>query len=537
MYIIYTGTLYVRASDVRLLAKTSQPRALKNFVRSSHELKCCIFVSWGFWEPEISRPLEAVTQAKPPQLLDEHIWIWSAILEWTFADVSLMRYHPHFLHQFFSAGGDESEESVRMANGLKRCWLKFEWHLFGLWAPSVHAESTLGHWTLLALRRAEPPEIYYFETLSDQHPVCKERAERILKVLELPGEVVRTNNFRQRNDECAACVMHYSEDVVRYASGEGWGSVLGFSKRREHEIRTLMSACVKTLETARLKWVSKFIEEEAKIQMLHKALIKKAGTSETLEQKLAQYKLTMGAAAVAEHCMGDELSDIECPEGFGVDQGKGKGKAKSAFKKKLNKKTKPAAEVKLPLELEPTVAEVAPPAPESDPPAPEVDPPAPEPAPESDPPAPEVALEVVLPAGPEVVLPAEPVPPIDEVAPVALQPVQELMSKTEKGFNVWLKSLSVNQLQSKIELIYLSEDVRPEIQNYLEFVRSGETLGMCTKCRWAGCEKCSHEHALRYVLRWHKPASWWKRDAGTILRMSPLRRRLLYIYIYMYVCV
>ena len=32
----------------------------------------------------------------------------------------------------------------------------------------------------------------------------------------------------------------------------------------------------------------------------------------------------------------------------------------------------------------------------------------------------------------------------------------------------------------------------------------------CAKCRRKGCEKCEYLRAMRYAVRYQKPAEWWR---------------------------
>ena len=46
-------------------------------------------------------------------------------------------------------------------------------------------------------------------------------------------------------------------------------------------------------------------------------------------------------------------------------------------------------------------------------------------------------------------------------------------------------------------------------REYLECVQSMDGMvKWCTKCKRAGCEKCSYKWALRYVVRHQQPAYW-----------------------------
>ena len=45
---------------------------------------------------------------------------------------------------------------------------------------------------------------------------------------------------------------------------------------------------------------------------------------------------------------------------------------------------------------------------------------------------------------------------------------------------------------------------------YVECVQSTEHMVKnCSQCRRRGCEKCTYVHALRYVVRWQRPADLW----------------------------
>ena len=55
-------------------------------------------------------------------------------------------------------------------------------------------------------------------------------------------------------------------------------------------------------------------------------------------------------------------------------------------------------------------------------------------------------------------------------------------------------------------------DFKADAKAYGECVQSMEHMARnCSNCRRRGCEKCTYVHALRYVVRWHKPADWWMR--------------------------
>ena len=127
------------------------------------------------------------------------------------------------------------------------------------------------------------------------------------------------------------------------------------------------------------------------------------------------------------------------------------------------------------------------------------------------PPVPPPAIEPLPEAGNEAgneqeafVLP----PVVAEAVKKAARPP----AKGEKGFEKWLKALSFLDLQMHCESIF---NTNADARQYVQAVADNENMRVCSKCRFThGCEKCTHEGALRYVLRWGKPASWWHRQTG-----------------------
>jgi len=405
------------------------------------------------------------------------------MLEWSLPQVSVMRWHPHFLHRLW----DESEKAgplrERLCAAIRKGWEKFEWHLFPIFAPPAE-EAGLGHWTLLALRScAEPLEIFYFDGLHEPNACCMQRAQLVMSILGIDEALSVTNKWRQKGDECAIALLHNSEQVMRYAGGEGWGATRGATDERFKGIREFLGKWLRQLEKARLKWRDESNKEELDIKKLHAAMQQRLGIKQDAETKLKQLKEIMGAKAVAEYLEGSGLPDIEPPEGFGEDQSKGKGKGKGKGKDKS--KGKDMGEVEVSSVLEP--------------------------------PAPAVLEQI-----PEPIEKA-PLPPPDEMPPDVPIEASIGLVKGEKGFEAWLTSLSKEELQHRIAALSISNDLRVQISGYLEWVAHHETIEVCGKCRYAGCEKCSVIKSLRYVVRWSKPAWWWKRINGRCLREGPLR--------------
>ena len=101
---------------------------------------------------------------------------------------------------------------------------------------------------------------------------------------------------------------------------------------------------------------------------------------------------------------------------------------------------------------------------------------------------------------------------------MAEQEVQEesederVLRRFDRGFETWLKGKSEQELERVVNLLMKDHELEQDTKAYVECVRSMEHMVKnCTKCRRKGCEKCIFVHALRYVVRWQKPADWWRR--------------------------
>ena len=220
------------------------------------------------------------------------MWLWFAMLSWTFPSVSAMRWHTHFLYRLWVEHESQGADLEGLRATLVRGWSKFEWHFFPIWFKTPEAE--LGPWTLLVLRRpetfsGEAPEIFYFEGLSEPRQGCKERAQLVLNILGIDAARPQTNKWRQKGDECAALVMHYEEQVMRHAAGEGWGATRGLTSERHKSIRQALGKWMQNLEKARVKWIEDSAEEGAQIKKLHETLRKKLSLADETETELPSF--------------------------------------------------------------------------------------------------------------------------------------------------------------------------------------------------------------------------------------------------------
>lgn len=104
--------------------------------------------------------------------------------------------------------------------------------------------------------------------------------------------------------------------------------------------------------------------------------------------------------------------------------------------------------------------------------------------------------------------------PAAEAAPK--KPKQEHYERMSEGFTVWPRALDLPTLDILFAKKTLEwHDHASQLSEYVSIVKSSETLGVCSKCRWkCGCGFSSYKAALRYVLRIGKAAHWYYRASG-----------------------
>ena len=103
-----------------------------------------------------------------------------------------------------------------------------------------------------------------------------------------------------------------------------------------------------------------------------------------------------------------------------------------------------------------------------------------------------------------------------EVEAKAEEVVEEvvIMQRIEKGFEQWLGRLSEEQLEQVVSRLMRGHQNEKATREYTACVKSMEhAVRYCSKCRRGGCEKCDYLKSLRYVVRWQKPADWWRRSS------------------------
>ena len=95
----------------------------------------------------------------------------------------------------------------------------------------------------------------------------------------------------------------------------------------------------------------------------------------------------------------------------------------------------------------------------------------------------------------------------------ATEPENEVvLRKFDQGFEKWLRNKSEEELARVVSVAMRGHEFEADTKAYVECVQSMEHMVRnCSKCRNRGCEKCTYVHALRYVVRWQRPADWWKK--------------------------
>ena len=88
-----------------------------------------------------------------------------------------------------------------------------------------------------------------------------------------------------------------------------------------------------------------------------------------------------------------------------------------------------------------------------------------------------------------------------------------------------VRSLTVPELETLAERWIEKSPLKAELQSYLDHQKRTEIVKGCSKCRKAerGCEKCTYQQALIYVMRNMTTPYWWPTHKGP-LRAVTLRR-------------
>ena len=214
-----------------------------------------------------------------------------------------------------------------------------------------------GHITLLSMEAVKSGfEFFYFETLDNLNIVCIEQAQFIVDLVDPEhGPLQRTNVFRQRDEECATCAMHYMEVRARVRMAEPAGMVRGLVHERYNQIRSALGSCMTNLSKARVLWLQKEKESEEKQEKLQLLLAETKSLAEVEAKKLKAVSAEYAETASAFSSAGIGLPDFPLPlssaelrqQVKAAAKAQGKAKAKPvAAEKKAAAKGKAKAEAK-----------------------------------------------------------------------------------------------------------------------------------------------------------------------------------------------
>ena len=370
--------------------------------------------------------------------------------------------------------------------------------------------------------------------------VCFSKAQHLVDIIAavdkglLSKPLERTNILKQKADECTEMFMHYFELEVRASAGEGWGATKTLHPEHRRQIRNALKLWSMNLEQVRLKWQEAEKASSTKKKVLSQWVQLQIGEIAKADVELD--KLYEVAAKVAQ--LLSKHSDLP---GFVLPKRLPKPKAKSKPKAKPTAKALQSAEA---VASEPATEASEPAVEASEPVAAQPEAAVAEPLGAVEPTVaaqPEAAVAVETEAAqpeaaqPEAAVAVEPEADQPEAA-VAISPEAWLqgskpitivlldedkaeveaklaeLSAGEIAYKEWRDRLSTAQKLMIIDEWYAKAENYNSLKKMVELVKSKQTLGTCSKCRWGelGCERCNYEQSLNYVLRWGHVASWFK---------------------------
>ena len=357
-----------------------------------------------------------------------------------------------------------------------------------------------GHWTLLAIQTKKDeatPEVRYYESLEIMNDICFSKAVKLCGLFDIPEHsVIRTNHFRQKEDECTEVVMAYMESEVRNLNGESFGAVKTLHPNQRRLQRVALQRFCDNLEKARMQWYDKECLAVEKKKTLAKWIENKVGKDHLIQMQLLKLKTIAEKTA--------EL--MQQHKGLvGFDLPKPEPKPKS--------KAKPKAEIALPGSQSADVSGSCGVQPEQE---------------EQSAQQPECELEKQS-AAEELedlqnqVAKAEggnDMTDVSECDPQLIEEMQERLDSGEKEFNSWAKEITKEQRQLILESLLEKSPYLSDIKAYLKYVQLHQITQGCTKCRFSsGCEKCWHDKAQIYAIRRGKVPAWWSRTSKVIAGM------------------
>jgi len=487
------------------------------------------------WAPERGEPIGSVTQKNPECFESQQVKIWCGLTQWSIQPKSVVVYDPDYVQVLTNTahGAVEPERLEAIQANFKAAFPRTERHIFPI---SSWKHESVEHWTLLVLE-AKTKMVRYYETLDKQKKANFEAAAVILQILEFEGKLGRANQVRQLAVECGEAICHYVELEVRQAAAEGWGSVRGFTPQRRREMRSKLGVACTNLQKVQADFKERVQKEEREFEKVERLKDAALGKVQRMRKEIEAIKAVQAAQAADSFSEGADV-ELVLPPGFAEGEKAKKRQAKpqdpKEFKNMLEKeavakkkKDEEEAEKKKTEEKEPEEKGKKPAKKDEKETEKKTKNEEEETEKKKKKKIEEEEAEKKKKKKIEEEEAKKKEKKIEEGDVVVVEKevseleykASELLRKGEKGFEKWLKGLSVERLEEIVTEPQGGGDEDPAWKKYLEWVKEHETIKVCSNCRWYhGCETCSYEHALRYVVRHRKPAKWWLRRVGEIFR-------------------
>ena len=88
-----------------------------------------------------------------------------------------------------------------------------------------------------------------------------------------------------------------------------------------------------------------------------------------------------------------------------------------------------------------------------------------------------------------------------------------------------MRNKSVDELEKVVAQLKLREK-NLALDEYLEFVKQHECLGVCSKCSFkTGCVACAYQKALCYAVRHQSFPHWWVQKHGLAFQKQAKKKK------------
>ena len=106
-----------------------------------------------------------------------------------------------------------------------------------------------------------------------------------------------------------------------------------------------------------------------------------------------------------------------------------------------------------------------------------------------------------------------------------LEKVEVILAKGDAGFEKWLRTKSIDELEKVVAQLQLREK-NSALDEYLVFIKEHECLGVCSKCKYkTGCVACDYKKALNYTIRNQTFPQWWIQKHGLAVQKASKKKK------------